>query len=175
MSAHSLFWPGDHRAGDVFSPEAYAGALVAVEVAWLRVLGRVGTGTGGRGRCTGRGLAGSDELVGSRRMPRAAATRSSRCWRCCAPRLPDEGAKWLHKGLTSQDVVDTALMLCARSAFDRHADDLGRCVAALAELAHSTGERSWSAGPSPSTPCRSPSGSRRRGGWTGCWTRWTGL
>ena len=27
-----------------------------------------------------------------------------------------DGARWLHRGLTSQDVVDTALMLCARDA-----------------------------------------------------------
>ena len=53
MSAPSLFWPGDHRAGDVFSPEAYARALVAVEVALAPRPRRVGTGTGERGRRAG--------------------------------------------------------------------------------------------------------------------------
>ncbi len=29
-----LFRPGDHRAGDVFSDEAFTAAMVAVESAW---------------------------------------------------------------------------------------------------------------------------------------------
>ena len=33
-----LLWPGDHRAGDVFSDAAYLAALVRVENAWLGVL-----------------------------------------------------------------------------------------------------------------------------------------
>ena len=135
MSVPSLFWPGDHRAGDVFSPEAYARALVAVEVAWLRVLAASGSAPASAADALAEVSLEFEDLVriatdaeggGNPVIPLLAVLRS---------RLPDEGVKWLHKGLTSQDVVDTALMLCARSALDQIADDLGRCAGALAKLA----------------------------------------
>jgi 3-carboxy-cis,cis-muconate cycloisomerase len=135
MSAPSLFWPGDHRAGDVFSPEAYARAMVAVEVAWLRVLAASGPAPASAADTLAEVSLEFDDLVriaieaeggGNPVIPMLTVLRS---------RLPDEAAKWLHKGLTSQDVVDTALMLCTRSAFEQLADDLGRCVEALARLA----------------------------------------
>ena len=135
MNPASLFWPGDHRAGDVFSPEAYGRALVAVEVGWLRVLATSGPAPASAADTLAQVALESDDLVriatdaeggGNPVIPLLAVLRS---------RLPDEGAKWLHKGLTSQDVVDTALMLCARSALEHLTDDLGRCVEALAELA----------------------------------------
>jgi 3-carboxy-cis,cis-muconate cycloisomerase len=39
-------------------------------------------------------------------------------------RLGSEPARWLHRGLTSQDVLDTALMLCLRNVIDRLAEEL---------------------------------------------------
>ena len=63
MSAPSLFWPGDHRAGDVFSPEAYARALVAVEVAWLRVLAASGPAPASAADALAEVSLESDELV----------------------------------------------------------------------------------------------------------------
>ncbi len=33
-----LFWPGDHRAGDVMSDSAFLAAMVDVENAWLTAL-----------------------------------------------------------------------------------------------------------------------------------------
>ncbi len=64
MSAPSLFWPGDHRAGDVFSSEAYAGALVAVEVAWLRVLAASGPAPAGAADALATVSLDPDQLVG---------------------------------------------------------------------------------------------------------------
>ena len=134
MSAPSLFWPGDHRAGDVFSPEAYARALVAVEVGWLRVLAASGPAPASAADALAEVSLDSEDLVriatdaeggGNPVIPLLAVLRS---------RLPGDAAKWLHKGLTSQDVVDTALMLCARSTLDRLADDLARCVDALGKI-----------------------------------------
>ncbi|HEY6663985.1 MAG TPA: lyase family protein, partial [Propionibacteriaceae bacterium] len=34
-------------------------------------------------------------------------------------RLSSEPARWLHRGLTSQDVLDTALMICLRDVVDQ--------------------------------------------------------
>jgi 3-carboxy-cis,cis-muconate cycloisomerase len=45
-----------------------------------------------------------------------------------------DGARWLHRGLTSQDVVDTALMLCAGDALDDVVRGLRSQIAQLAEL-----------------------------------------
>jgi 3-carboxy-cis,cis-muconate cycloisomerase len=46
-----------------------------------------------------------------------------------------EAASWVHRGLTSQDVVDTALMLVARRALDPLLEDLRVAAAACAALA----------------------------------------
>jgi 3-carboxy-cis,cis-muconate cycloisomerase len=50
-------------------------------------------------------------------------------------RLSDEAAAHLHQGATSQDVVDTALMLVAQRALAPLLDDLGAAADACAELA----------------------------------------
>ena len=50
-------------------------------------------------------------------------------------RLSDEAAAHLHQGATSQDVVDTALMLVTQRALAPLLDDLGAAADACAELA----------------------------------------
>ena len=50
-------------------------------------------------------------------------------------RLSDEAAAHLHQGATSQDVVDTGLMLVAHRALGPLLDDLGAAADACAELA----------------------------------------
>jgi 3-carboxy-cis,cis-muconate cycloisomerase len=50
-------------------------------------------------------------------------------------RLSDEAAAHLHQGATSQDVVDTGLMLVAQRALAPLLDDLGAAADACAELA----------------------------------------
>jgi 3-carboxy-cis,cis-muconate cycloisomerase len=50
-------------------------------------------------------------------------------------RLPDKAAQWVHFGATSQDVVDTAMMLILRSALDLVLADLSRAAGAAADLA----------------------------------------
>jgi len=49
--------------------------------------------------------------------------------------LSTEAAPWLHFGATSQDTVDTAMMLMLRDGFDIVLADLGRAAAAAAQLA----------------------------------------
>ena len=50
-------------------------------------------------------------------------------------RLAGPSATWLHRGLTSQDVIDTALMLCLRDAVSRIRGDLTTQVRTLVGLA----------------------------------------
>ncbi|HXW80162.1 MAG TPA: 3-carboxy-cis,cis-muconate cycloisomerase [Acidimicrobiales bacterium] len=50
-------------------------------------------------------------------------------------RLPDDVGRWLHFGATSQDVLDSAMMLVLRSVVRLALVDLGRLAAAAAKLA----------------------------------------
>jgi len=49
--------------------------------------------------------------------------------------LPEAQRGWLHRGATSQDILDTAIMLVSRGAVDAVLADLSRAEAALVTLA----------------------------------------
>ena len=123
--------------------------MVDVEEAWLAASStRASLRPRRRARPARAGAAG-DAASGWRTSRRPAATRRCRSSRCCATRLRDarpDAARWLHRGLTSQDVVDTALMLCARDAVARVR---GRARATRSAgsptWSRSTGRRRWSA------------------------------
>jgi 3-carboxy-cis,cis-muconate cycloisomerase len=55
--------------------------------------------------------------------------------RALTARVPPEAAAHVHRGATSQDVIDTAAMLVARRALDPLLDDLGGAADAAARLA----------------------------------------
>ena len=130
-----LFWPGDDRAGDLMSGPTFLAALVEVERAWLSALV-----TAGIAPATARhdlaDLVDPDDLPdlstgaesgGNPVIPLISLLRK----RVDAP----DAARWLHRGLTSQDVVDTALVLCARDAFVQIGLALLAQVEALTTLA----------------------------------------
>ena len=50
-------------------------------------------------------------------------------------RAGGQAAHWLHRGLTSQDVIDTAMMLCLRNALARIRSEIDTQIRTLAELA----------------------------------------
>jgi 3-carboxy-cis,cis-muconate cycloisomerase len=133
-----LFWPGDQRAGDLFSDEALLAAMVAVEQLWLDAL--VGTGIAPASAAASdlRGLvspghtewlANESESGGNPAMALVSLLRDG------LREGHPEAARWLHRGLTSQDVVDTALMVCAGEAVARIRLALREQVRLLAELA----------------------------------------
>jgi 3-carboxy-cis,cis-muconate cycloisomerase len=107
-----LLWPGDERAGEVFGDAAVLAALVRVEAAWLAAL-------------TGAGA----EAGGNPVIPLLALLRER-----LAARNP-AAAGWLHRGLTSQDVLDTGLALSLRDAVTALRGHLAAQVSALATLA----------------------------------------
>ena len=133
MPLPSLWWPGDHRAGDAMSDEAFLRALLRTEQAWLD--GLVATGcaptdavadlTGLVGTADLEGLAVDAEDGGNPVIPLVRLLRE---------RAPEPAATWLHRGLTSQDVVDTALVLCARDAVTLVRDETAAQVARLVGL-----------------------------------------
>lgn len=133
----TLFWPGDHRAGSVLSESAWLAAMVAVESAWLQAMIDAGIAPAS----AKHDLAG---LVEDSDLPQLAEAAEAggnpvipliELLRTRVETPSPDTARWLHRGLTSQDVLDTSLMLCARNALAEIEDQLGRQVAALCLLA----------------------------------------
>lgn len=131
----TLLWPGDDRATDIFSESAFLRAMVRTEDAWLKVLAESGAAPS----CGPvvdlvtdadvADLATESEAHGNPVIPLVALLRQ---------RLDSAGhhgaASWLHRGLTSQDVIDTALMLCALQAVDRIRAEIAGQLEALMAL-----------------------------------------
>ncbi|KMO72718.1 MAG: 3-carboxy-cis,cis-muconate cycloisomerase [Mycolicibacterium rufum] len=128
-----LFWPGDHRAGAVMSDEAFLAALVEVENAWLAVLVEQAVAPASAAadvtalvdHTDATTIAAGAEKDGNPVTGLVALLRS---------RTDGGTARWLHRGLTSQDVLDTALMLCLRDALGTLGTQLSAQVRALAGM-----------------------------------------
>lgn len=112
------FWPGDHRADEHFSDQTFREAMLAVEMVWVDALVEAGIAPAdARAPLSGliedyheEWLVEETEAGGNPAGALVGLLRSA---------LEDErptAAAWLHRGLTSQDVVDTALMLMAQDA-----------------------------------------------------------
>lgn len=130
-----LFWPGDHRARDVLSDEAFLAAMLDVEQAWLAALVAADVAPV-RARADLGGLVGPGDLPGLAERAEAGGNPVLPLLALLRSRLGAEtdAARWLHRGLTSQDVVDTALVLLARAALDDVATHLGAQVTTLVAL-----------------------------------------
>ncbi|OBI44348.1 3-carboxy-cis,cis-muconate cycloisomerase [Mycobacterium kyorinense] len=131
----NLLWPGDHRAGDLMTDEALLATMVAVESAWLNAL--VGAGLApveAADADLGRLLDAQDCEVlaagaedGGNPVTGLVALLRERA----APAL----SAWIHRGLTSQDVLDTSLMLAARDVADMLKSQLSEQISTLSTLA----------------------------------------
>jgi len=129
-----LFWPGDERAGELMSDASLLEAMVRVEAAWLEAL--IDTGLAPAGSDTDltatvtaddvEQIAAAAEAGGNPVIPLVRLLRS---------RVGFDAARWLHRGLTSQDVLDTALVLVTKDVLDRALDELRSQVIALSILA----------------------------------------
>jgi 3-carboxy-cis,cis-muconate cycloisomerase len=114
-----LLWPGDYRADDLLSDQAVLRDLVRVEAVWLQSLVAHGIAPASAGASPddllalvgdAERLAAEAECGGNPVIPLVRLMRE----RLAADR-PD-ASRWLHRGLTSQDVIDSALMLGAAAA-----------------------------------------------------------
>lgn len=110
-----LFWPGDHRAGAVMSDTALLAALTTVENAWLAVLvdADIAPATATADLTALVSEADLEDIAVAAERDGNPVTALVALLRA---RGGDPTTTWLHRGLTSQDVLDTALMLCARDA-----------------------------------------------------------
>lgn len=107
----SAYWPGDERAGDLFTGRALVAAMVAVESAWAGV------------DLTVPDVPLDGEAGGNPVVPLVEALRAAH------PEVVG-----LHEGLTSQDVLDTALVLLLREAVRAVRAALGDALAAVDRL-----------------------------------------
>ncbi|OLT45459.1 adenylosuccinate lyase [Saccharomonospora sp. CUA-673] len=132
-----LLEPGAHRGAELTDDAAVAEALRRVAIAWVRALAATGDLDGDEAERITRALTAArldvDELArdaessGNPVVPLVAALRRA---------VDDDRLnRTVHRGLTSQDVLDTALMLVSGAAFHRIGDDLTTAAGHLAALA----------------------------------------
>ena len=131
----NLLWPGDHRAGEHMTDQALLRSMVAVESVWLRALSAAGLAPVecaaadlwhlvGEHDCELLALAAED---GGNPVIGLVALLRERTAPAIAP--------WIHRGLTSQDVVDTSLMLAVRAVANHLIAQLSEQISTLSALA----------------------------------------
>ncbi|MBF6422771.1 3-carboxy-cis,cis-muconate cycloisomerase [Nocardia farcinica] len=134
-----LLWPGDHRAGDAFSDAEFLRAMLTVEAAWSTALVTAGIAPPAAELAVdslAALLTGDDDLETIATEAEAGGNPVIPMIRILRERIGvPQAARWLHRGLTSQDVLDSALMLCARGASNQIAAELSSHAAQLCTLA----------------------------------------
>jgi 3-carboxy-cis,cis-muconate cycloisomerase len=129
-----LFWPGDERAGTLMSEVSLLEAMVTVETAWLAAL--VGSGLAPSDASVDlTGVVGADDVALVAAQAESGGNPVLPVVRLLRERAGGAAATWLHRGLTSQDVLDTALMLGLRDTLDRVLAELQGQVTAVSGLA----------------------------------------
>lgn len=136
MTGDGLLSPGVHRAAGGLDDAALVGAMLQVEVAWLRALVSVGSvdpehanrvaAVAADWRVDLVALAADTEAAGNAVVPLVRELRRE---------VGGAASEVVHRGLTSQDVLDTALVLLARDALVRVREDLAATARSLASLA----------------------------------------
>lgn len=139
VADHGMLDPATVRVRPLADDEAVLAALLDVEVAWAQALADIGSAPAGlpavleqaRARLDldPAALAEAGEGGGNPVIPLVLALRGA------VREMDPEGSRWVHRGLTSQDVLDSALMLVAARTLDRLLEDLATASSALAALA----------------------------------------
>jgi 3-carboxy-cis,cis-muconate cycloisomerase len=128
-----LFWPGDERAGSLLSDTELLRAMEAVEAVWLEALVAGGIAPAAA-RHPIRGLVGAGDVEAVAHGAEAGGNPVIPLVGLLRDRLPADSGRWLHRGLTSQDVLDTALVLLLRDVLDRLDTEVDRQVRELLRL-----------------------------------------
>jgi 3-carboxy-cis,cis-muconate cycloisomerase len=131
----NLLWPGDQRAGELMSDAALLASMVAVESAWLDALVAAGLAPDD---CTGADLAGLVSVADAELLAVKSDDGGNPVIALVAllrDRTSGQVSRWIHRGLTSQDVIDTALMLATRAAIDELMSQLAEQISLLSALA----------------------------------------
>jgi len=130
-----VFSRGDVAAGDA----AWLQALLDAEAGLARALERAGLAPAGAGAAVTRAAVAADLPAGDvAEVARASGLTGNPVpglARVLARRVPDFAAPAVHRGATSQDIMDTAAMLLARRAAEVIRRDLMTAARAAARLA----------------------------------------
>lgn len=131
-----LLSPASAGHDDDVSDAAVLAALIAAEVALIRAWATVGAVDAATAEEIARALAADPVTVeaiacaavagGNPVIPLVAELKA---------RVPGPARAWVHRGATSQDIVDSALMLLARDAVHTVVERLARAESSLADLA----------------------------------------
>jgi 3-carboxy-cis,cis-muconate cycloisomerase len=126
------------RGGPVADDAAWLRAMLAAESALARALERAGLAPPGAGAAVTAAAArpGDFDLAELSRSSALTGNPVPGLARALTRLVPDPAAKAaVHKGATSQDIMDTAAMVLARDAIDAAAESLSGAAAAVARLA----------------------------------------
>ena len=126
------------RGGPVADDAAWLRAMLAAESALARALERARLASPGAGAAVTAAAArpGDFDLAELSRSSELTGNPVPGLARALTGLVTDPGARSaVHKGATSQDILDTAAMLLARDAIDAAADSLSGAAAAAARLA----------------------------------------
>lgn len=129
-----LFWPGDERAGELMSESALLHAMVSVESAWLAALREYGIAEVDEHAADLDGLLESGDAATIASEAEPGGNPVIPLLSLLRERLPQAAARWLHRGLTSQDVLDTGLLLCLRAVLERLGTELAAQRESLVRL-----------------------------------------
>ncbi|WP_406816149.1 lyase family protein [Mycobacterium sp. M23085] len=131
----NLLWPGDHRAGAHMTDPALLGSMVAVESAWLSALTAAGLAPGKCAAVDLSTLVSPDDCESVAVAAEDGGNPVIALVKLLRQRAEPSVAPWIHRGLTSQDVLDTGLMLAVRAVADELETQLRQQISTLSELA----------------------------------------
>jgi 3-carboxy-cis,cis-muconate cycloisomerase len=131
----NLLWPGDSRAGEHMTDQSLLESMVAVESAWLGALADTGLAPAGGARLDLSNLLGHHDCEALAVAAEDGGNPVIGLVQLLRQRADPAVAPWIHRGLTSQDVLDTGLMLGLRAVVDALIAQLREQISTLAELA----------------------------------------
>jgi 3-carboxy-cis,cis-muconate cycloisomerase len=126
-----LFDRGAAGTGDA----AWLAAMLETEAALARALERAGLAPPGAGAAVTSAARSGFDVDELARLAAREGNPVPALVRALAARLPAEAAAAVHQGATSQDIIDTAVMLIARRVLDAAETDLAAAADAAAALA----------------------------------------
>ncbi|HJY68116.1 MAG TPA: lyase family protein, partial [Streptosporangiaceae bacterium] len=135
-NARGLFGGVFARGGADTSDVAWLQAMLDAEAGLARALERAGLAPAGSGAAvTEVAQAGNFDIAELGELAALTGNPVPALARALARRVPQTAAGAVHRGATSQDIVDTAAMLLARRVIDVVLADLAQAAAAAARLA----------------------------------------
>lgn len=131
----NLLWPGDPRAGEHMTDRTLLGSMVAVESAWLGALAGAGLAPGQCADADLSGLLARDDAATVAAAAEDGGNPVIPLVQLLRGRADPAIAPWIHRGLTSQDVLDSGLMLAVSSVVADLTSQLRQQISKLIKLA----------------------------------------